>query len=212
MKELYLFSGLGADKRLFDFLDLEGFNKNHIEWIPPLESESIESYAGRLSKKIKTEKPILLGVSFGGLMAIEVGKLIDTEKIILISSAKTRQGIPFHFRFVGFFRLNKLIPAWMIKRVNPVIFWLFGVENESDRDLFKTMIEESDGEFLKWAMDKVVRWKNTKNPENAILIHGTSDRIMRNRNPDHSIIGGGHFMVANRADKVSHIVKALLAG
>lgn len=212
MKEIYLFSGLGADKRVFDYLDLDGFQKNHIEWIPPHENESMENYAGRLSKKIKAEKPILLGVSFGGMMAIEVGKLVDTEKIILISSAKTWRGIPLHFRLAGFFRLNKLIPVRLIKRVNPVIFWLFGVENESDRKLFKTMMEETDGEFLKWAMDKVVRWKNKENLENAILVHGTSDRILHNRNPDHTISGGGHFMVVNKADEVTQTIRALLMG
>ena len=40
--------------------------------------------------QITTEKPIILGVSFGGMLAIEIAKAIDCEQVILVSSAKTR--------------------------------------------------------------------------------------------------------------------------
>ena len=40
-KILYLLSGLGADKRVFDFLDLSDYDIFHIAWIPPLKSESL---------------------------------------------------------------------------------------------------------------------------------------------------------------------------
>ena len=95
MKELYLISGLGADKRVFDFLDLPGFKIHHIEWVEPGDHETVENYAKRLLNQIRTVKPILIGLSFGGLIAIEIGKLMETEKIILISSA--RQGLTCHF-------------------------------------------------------------------------------------------------------------------
>jgi hypothetical protein len=48
MKEIYLLSGLGADKRVFEFLDLSDFKVNHVDWVEPMDKESIESYAQRL--------------------------------------------------------------------------------------------------------------------------------------------------------------------
>lgn len=94
MKEIFLISGLGADKRVFDYLDLSEYKAFHIRWIDPHPKESIESYATRLLVQITKQKPVLIGISFGGMMAIEIGKLIDTEKIIIISSAKSKKDIP----------------------------------------------------------------------------------------------------------------------
>lgn len=109
--ELYLLSGLGADRRVFDFLDLHGFNLVHIDWIKPLDDEKIESYAQRLLEQIKTHRPTLIGVSFGGIVAIEIAKLIETNKVILISSATTKTDIPARHRLAGNLQMNKLIPA-----------------------------------------------------------------------------------------------------
>jgi hypothetical protein len=94
MKHIYLISGLGADERVFKHLDLSGYKATYIQWLKPEKHESITSYAERLCGQITTTKPILIGLSFGGIMAVEIAKCIDTEKIILISSIKTRKEIP----------------------------------------------------------------------------------------------------------------------
>lgn len=98
MRDIYLLSGLGADKSAFNFIDLSDFNANHIEWVNPAENEQIENYAKRLSKQIQTDNPIVIGVSFGGIMAIEIAKLVKTEKIIVISSVKSMR---FQYTFVS---------------------------------------------------------------------------------------------------------------
>jgi hypothetical protein len=41
MKQLFLLSGLGADKRVFDFLDFSDYSTHHISWILPLPKESM---------------------------------------------------------------------------------------------------------------------------------------------------------------------------
>ncbi|MDH4294838.1 MAG: hypothetical protein OEV74_01060 [Cyclobacteriaceae bacterium] len=99
MKDLFLLSGLGADSRVFDFLDLSNYNIHFIEWIDPHENEPIEAYARRLKVNIKKENPILLGISFGGMMAIEIGKQIRAEKIIIIiiSQNQAKHSCQFYF-------------------------------------------------------------------------------------------------------------------
>ena len=96
-KELYIFSGLGADERVFQRLDFSGFSPTFIKWIVPQDKETIENYATRLLDQITTTNPTLIGLSFGGLIAVEVAKQIDTEKVILIASAKTKKEIPFYW-------------------------------------------------------------------------------------------------------------------
>jgi predicted esterase YcpF (UPF0227 family) len=85
---IYILSGLGADKRIFNKIDFKNNQIHYINWLIPAQNETLESYIQKLIQQIEDPKPILVGLSFGGMMAIEISKYIETRKIILISSAK----------------------------------------------------------------------------------------------------------------------------
>lgn len=207
--KLYIFSGLGADERVFERLDFSGFSTTFISWLDPHDSDTIEHYATRLLDQITTAKPTLIGLSFGGLIAVEVAKQIDTKKVILIASAKTKIEIPFYYRFVGQIGLHKLLPLRLLKSSNLITNWFFGTTSMVDRQLLKQILIETDPSFLKWAIDKVVRWKNQTQTKNIFHIHGTTDRIL----PwcfikcNATIINGGHLMSLNKADELNMILR-----
>jgi esterase/lipase len=139
-KHLYIFSGLGADEKAFQRLDLGGYHVTYIRWVKPGEDETIETYAGRLIDQVISVRPVLIGLSFGGLMAIEIAKHIETEKIILISSAKTRHEIPLHLRIAGSLRLHRLIPYSTLKKPNVITSYLFGAHTREDKALLEKML------------------------------------------------------------------------
>lgn len=208
MKNVYIFSGLGADKRTFKNIDFSGFDTTFIEWLTPTKNETLENYSLRLTKQIKTEKPILVGLSFGGIVATEVAKHIDTEKIILISSAQTKQEIPFYYQIAGLLKLHKLLPTRLLKYPNFLSYWFFGTNNKLDKQLLSNILQDTDPTFLKWAINKIVTWTNTTKHKNVKHIHGTADRIlpMKFTKFDKKIIDGGHFMIVNKADELTKII------
>src|SRR4051812_22878676 len=136
-KNIYLFGGLGTDDRVFQRLDLSAYHITSIKWVPPAKNISLEAYASELMKQIKTENPVLIGISFGGMMAVETGKLLKTEKIILISSVKTKYELPFYYRLMGKLRIHKLVPPDLIKNSYKINNWLFGAETPEDKILLK---------------------------------------------------------------------------
>ncbi|HTN00045.1 MAG TPA: alpha/beta hydrolase [Pedobacter sp.] len=209
MKDLYIFSGLGADERVFKFMDFSGFNTKFINWETPVANESIEAYAKRIASKITTSLPVIIGLSFGGIMAIEVAKLIETEKVILIASAKTRKEIPFYYRAVGFLRLHKLLPISIQKRSNFFTNWFFGIKSKSDKKLLKEILKDTEPAFLKWAIEKIVLWKNETLLKNTFHIHGTADRILPIKFIDFNveIKNGGHLMTLKDAKEISRVIK-----
>ena len=210
MKELYLLSGLGANKRVFDFIDLPGFKLNHVEWIEPLDNESIEGYANRLLAQIPDKRPILIGLSFGGMLAIEIGKIIETEKIILISSAKTVNDIPVSFRTIGKSKIHKIIPPRLLKSVNPFTYWFFGTKTKKEKELLATILRETDEVFLKWAINKIACWQNVTTLNNVTHIHGTNDKILPLTSADYKISNGGHLMILNKGNELSRIILEIL--
>ncbi len=210
MKDLFLLSGLGADKRVFDFLDFGDHTLHHIEWISPIKNESLQQYASRLTQQIQSSNPILIGVSFGGIMAMEIGKIIKTEKIILISSARTKKDIPLSFKLTGRLKLHYTIPPSFIANNNPVTNWLFGAKTTSEKQLLSSILKDTDVYFSNWAIDKIVRWDNVNSLQNVTQIHGTHDKILPFKEAKFVIERGEHLMIVNRADEVSRAIKDTL--
>lgn len=211
-KKLYIFSGLGADERVFKRLDFPGCSVTFIKWITPLKEESIEAYTARLLQQVNTPKPLLLGLSFGGMIAVEAVKQIATEKVIVIASAKTKKEIPFYYRFAGAARLHKMVPASWFKRSNSITNWFFGAHAVAEKKLLKQILQDTDPVFLTWAIDKIVRWSNQTPIQNLFHLHGTSDRILPLRfvNCDATVKHGGHFMTLNKVEEINRILQQQL--
>jgi pimeloyl-ACP methyl ester carboxylesterase len=150
MGHIYTFSGLGADETVFDKLEFPGYAVTYIQWITPLKHETIAAYATRLLVQITTPKPVLIGLSFGGIMAIEAAKLIDTTQVILLASAKTKWEIPFYYRWAGKMRLHTLMPTGLLKRPGFIPNWLFGVESKEEKAVLNKILRKTDPVFLRW--------------------------------------------------------------
>ncbi|WP_416864092.1 MAG: alpha/beta fold hydrolase [Imperialibacter sp.] len=211
MKKVYLLSGLGADKRVFDFVDFSTFKVKHIDWIQPRGNEAIEDYARRLLPQINTPRPILIGVSFGGIMAIEIGKLVDCEGIVLVSSVQTRFDIPFYFRLIGRLNINSLMPTNLFKKVNALTYWFFGAKTKREKGLLREIILETDDNFFRWAVDKIVNWRNETHLKMVSHIHGDKDRVLPLKTADFTISGGGHLMIVSHGNEIGQITTNTLS-
>lgn len=209
---IYLLTGLGADERVFHRMDFSEYSITYIKWITPNHKETIESYAARLREQITEPNPILIGLSFGGMMAVEIAKQIETRQVILIASAKTKHEIPFYYRFAGFLKLHNVMPSGLFKKSNFVTNWIFGTTSTYDRQLLKLILKDTDPIFLKWAIEKVVRWRNTQKHPNTFHIHGSSDRILPSTfiKCDIKVKKAGHFMTLNNAEELNRIIREII--
>ena len=207
-KRIYLFSGLGADHRVFQLLDFSKYSVTFIDWIIPKETDTLETYCKKLTSQIQDKRPILVGLSFGGIIAVEVAKQIETEKIVLIASAKRSSEIPFYFRILGFFRINKIIPVSLLKTSNFLTFWFFGAKTEYEKKLLRQILQDTNAVFLQWAINQIVNWKNKEVPKNLIHIHGTADKILPIQfiKADKRVNTGGHFMTLNQVEVLNKLL------
>jgi pimeloyl-ACP methyl ester carboxylesterase len=203
--KIYCFSGLGADKRVFQFLELDGHELIHIDWIEPSRKESLQSYALRLAKEIDSSHNFgLMGLSFGGMIAVEIAKSYNPEKVILISSAKSTMEIPRLYQYAGKFRLPLLIPNFLIQSSNFMTNYFFGAKNERTKIILKSVLKDTNPSFARWAMQAVTEW-NSQEEIDCFHIHGGKDRILplTNSDVDYSVKDGGHLMVLENAEEVS---------
>jgi pimeloyl-ACP methyl ester carboxylesterase len=215
-RNVYLISGLGADHRLFNRIELpKVYNLIHIEWIPAAKNESIPNYAVRLSQQIDSSYPFyLIGLSFGGMIASELAKVLNPLKTIIISSASTALEIPWYYKIAGFLKLPVIIPISLLKSTNSFTYWIFGARTKQERALLKQVLKDTDSKFLKWAMNAITSWKNKERPKKLYHIHGTADKILPITliKPDFRIENGEHLMVYSESKLISKVLLEKMGG
>ncbi len=212
MKKVYFISGLGADKRVFSFLDLSFCEPVFIEWIKPLRHESLQQYAFRLRDQIKDPSPTIVGVSFGGMLAAEMAKANHTTRAIIISSNKTSKEFPAYLRIGKYFPVYRWIPYRLMKKGQSFYSWIFGTKGKKEKKLLKEIIADADPYFIKWAIYSILHWKHNDLPADIIHIHGTADALLPYRlvKADHSIKGGKHIMPLDKHQEISLLLKKLI--
>lgn len=208
--QIYFISGLGADRRAFDKIKLDDEYVIHfIDWLEPEKHEALEHYARRMAESIDQHQPfVLVGLSFGGLMAIEISKLVHAEKLILISSISNRSQLPPYYKFIGKLGLQRSPVIHLLKNKSGILHWFFGTKSKRLKEYLNEMIEGTSINYLAWSLDQIVHWKQTIKPQHVVHIHGGNDKLFPIRfiEADRVIDRAGHFMVVTHAKEVSQFI------
>lgn len=206
--KIYAFSGLGADGRIFQHLELSQ-EIIPIKWIEPEKHETLESYALKLGKQIDPSEPyVMLGVSFGGMLVSELSKTLKPEKVILISSAATRFELPFMAKLSRVLKLHEILPARIYKPPRLVAYFGFPT-SKKQREVAMGIIEDTDYHFVKWALGAIVQWRNEQTPSNLLHIHGRLDPILPlKKRMDAQVLGSGHFIILRKSAEISSIIES----
>lgn len=207
----YFISGLGADEKVFQRIQLPGkFEPVHLGWIEPLQNESFESYAVRLSQRIDVKEDfILIGLSLGGMLAIEMNKFLQPKQTVLISSAVNGHELSKAGLLLGRTGVYKILPGKILHSVNFIISSLIGLQSREDKALAAEMVINITPRFFRWAIAQIIRWDNHFIPRQLIRMHGTADKIIPFPDSENiiPIEGGTHFMVFNKAGEINKILR-----
>ncbi|MFZ1292377.1 MAG: hypothetical protein WAR79_19945 [Melioribacteraceae bacterium] len=212
---VYLLPGLCFDKRIFENLNLNVNNIIFLNWIEPELNENLINYIKRISKQIQisSEKIILVGHSFGGIVVQEISKFIIVEKVIIISSIKHSSEKPFSLLMFKHFPIYKLFNKKLVLKTFPLWANLFGYNSDKGKTIFRSMINNCTEKYFKWAFHQIVNWENTEKPKSYLHhIHGTNDKTFPIKlilNPI-SVQDGSHFMVHSKAEEISKILNELI--
>ena len=166
MKEtipIYLMPGMAASPRIFEFINLpEEFEVVKLSWMPPLQNESLSDFAQRMCERITHKNPILLGVSFGGILVQEMAKLIDCRQPIIVSSVKTKMELPRSMKLAKKTGAHKLLPTQWIKSLESLALYVLGFLFARRWKLIKSTFQNAILPTLDWSIDTIVHWGQTQ--------------------------------------------------
>ena len=208
--------GLAASSMVFENIKLDDkkYSLHRIDWIQPKKNESIKTYCVRLSKKIKHKNPILLGVSFGGIIAQELDKIIKVKKLIIVSSVKSHKEYPILYKIARDYQLNNALPFGMFDN-----FIKFSLKLNINKlykriDLAERYLTERNELYLEWAVWSLLNWKQQKHRPDLIHIHGDKDKVfpIENISKCIKIKGGRHEMIILKAKWFNENLPSLIEG
>lgn len=212
---IYFMPGLAASSKIFEHIRLpeNKYELHYLEWIAPGSvKESLADYASKYLALIKHKQPILIGVSFGGILVQELSRLLETRKVIIISSIKSRSEMPKRLRFLKNSKAYKFFPSRKLSKIDDFSKYDFHPHLKKKTELYNKYMSVRDEKYLNWAIHSVLHWNNTLPQENIIHIHGNKDEIfpikyIKNCIP---VEGGTHAMIIVKAKKISTIIEELL--
>jgi len=186
-----------------------------LEHLKPIRGETIPQYAGRVAKNIDTSQPFaLIGTSLGGIVSMELSRILKPEKLILIASVKNREEMPLFIRSMRFLKLHRLIAGTQFKRFNNLMVKRLDSRGDSPAAaIIKQMTDDASPEFIEWAINAIIQWRPPANYRSDIVhIHGTKDQLF----PIHkiknaiAIQNGSHVMNMTMSHEVNKVLlKAL---
>lgn len=211
---LYAIPGMGVDERLYADLQIRNHELRVLRWIEPRKKESLPSYALRLAEQIDTSKPFaLMGVSFGGMCAVEIAKVHAPQTLILISTCKARHELPPWVRVARYLpQLHRLFSERFIATLALRNRWIFGILPGEQTRVFGDMLQKNPPRYFRETISAVMRWDNETVPENCVHFHGDADRLLPFRfvRSAQRIPQGTHVMVMNDAPTLSRLIAEAL--
>ena len=199
---LYLMPGMAASSSIFEKIKLpeDVFEVHLLDWIMPERTESLKNYAQRMSKFVKHDKAVLIGVSFGGILVQEMAQFLELRKIIIISSVKSNKELPNRMKIAKTTKAYKLIPTGLLSNVEALTKYAFGTMVKERINLYKKFLTMNDKVYLDWAIEQVVCWERTIADDNVIHIHGDNDSVFPVHNIKNfiNVNAGTHIMIVNR--------------
>lgn len=199
---VYFMPGLAASSSIFERIQLDDsvFEVCLLEWEIPLPKESLSEYALRITKKITHPNPVLIGVSFGGILVQEMARHINARKIIIISSVRSNLEFPKRMKIGKTTKAYKLIPMQLLLNVEKLAKFSFGEKINKRIKLYEKFLSVRDLHYLQWAVESVILWDRNQIDEKVIHIHGDQDDVFPIKYIKSCIIvkGGTHVMILNK--------------
>lgn len=214
--KVYFMAGQGADERSLQYLTLDPrIERVYIPYLVPEKGESMSSYAHRMAASINPDEDFsIVGVSLGGMIAVEMTRFLNPRHVVVIASAKGASDIAPRYKLLKYLPLHTIFGDWGMKRLSPLGRRLFEPDSQPFEPIYQAMIADKPDQFIHRATACIATWETAQPTRTDIVhIHGSKDHTLPIRNiqkVDYVIKGGGHMMITTHAAQISEILNKIL--
>lgn len=181
----HLITGFGLDRRAFAPLELPPDRFVLHDLIPPLPGESLKEHALRMADSMARDSgfgpgDVVGGISFGGMLALEMARATRTRGLILIASSTHPRHI--RKRFLLWSHIAPHAPDFLIKRVFALIPWVLKRQNmltPEGQTLLTAIMTDFPADFLRGFPPMIRTWEGCPPTVPLRQIHSGGDWLIR---------------------------------
>jgi len=200
---VYFMPGMAANPSIFKDIELtsDTFETHLLAWFVPDKNMSLAQYAQKMNRQISHTDPVLVGVSFGGMLVQEMARHKPVKKIIIISSVKNASELPKRMIFAKYTKIHKLLPTGWVNNVELLAKYAFGETATKRLALYEEYLSLRDKYYIDWSIDQIVNWQQPDCPKCLVHIHGDKDAVFPIVNIQNCITvkNGTHTMIIHKA-------------
>ena len=208
---IYCIPGLGLDHRVFSKLKIQNAELKFLDFIEPLENEKISDYAKRISTPIEEDNFSLLGMSLGGILAVEISRIRKVDHLFLISTIKNKSEMPSFFKYMDKLPTKSKTASKLAVDASVAFKPYYDKSDAEGNILFEKMIHAASVTFLAWGLKEIAHWQFDEELNCSFYhLHGTADLIFPIKNIDkaETVKGATHYMIYNNAEELSKRIEA----
>jgi alpha/beta superfamily hydrolase len=167
-----------------------------------------------MAQKITAPNPVLIGVSFGGILVQEMAAFLNPQKVIIISSVKSNLEFPRRMKIAKTTKAYKLIPTSIFSNMEKLSAFSFGKSIAQRLKLYERYLSVRDVKYLDWAIERIVLWDRTQVDKSVVHIHGDADEVFPIQYISDCIVvkGGTHIMILSKYKWLNENLPAIIAG
>jgi pimeloyl-ACP methyl ester carboxylesterase len=214
---VFLITGFALDKRAFDFMRLPENTFRTLDLIPVLKGESLRDYAKRMAAEIGLAPgDVIGGVSLGGMLALEMSKVVDVLGVVVIASATHPRFIRKRFKMWA--PIASSVPDGVIRRIFTLIPKILALQNmlkPEGQALLADIMGRFPPSLLKAFPMMILRWPGCEPPARFVHIHSDGDWLIRpNGDPATLAIlpGRNHLITVSHPEAVRDLVLRAVEG
>lgn len=205
---IYLLPGMTADYPIYSRLTPLLQNTSVVNFIAPRDRESLTDYAERMAGQFPPQCYIV-GVSFGGILALEISRIAKPVGCILISSICNPNELP------PWFRVGRVFGGRNCSRALSAVGNLAAFVPRTIRTkstMRATKLTGSPGTWHRWATSAVLDWEPENKPISSPLlhIHGDADKTfpIRYTSPNVIVPNGQHALPISHPVETANAIRA----
>ncbi len=202
MNKWFLLPGMGATAAMYNALRHKlDFEINYINWPRYGGEKSYAEIAQRVIKEYKIENgDIVGGSSLGGMIALEIGQIIQLKGIILIGSAISPSEVQGLIAMIS--------PLTVITPIS-IIQMLAG----KHKGLVSKMFADADTDFIRAVCSYLRSWPGYRGPMgNVYRLHGKQDHIIPCPTSGATVIdNAGHLIAMTHVNETAAFLSGVRA-
>jgi pimeloyl-ACP methyl ester carboxylesterase len=213
-ERLMLFSGMGADRRLMQPIQIPGIEVLTPDHIEPAPAESLIEYAAKIADLNNiSDKDVIGGASFGGMIAAQIARQRPVAGLILLGTCIHPSRLPWIYKWVE--RMGNLVPNGILglRSWRPFIHWRFAPVTPEAEEFLAAMAKTCPPSRIREFGRMAIGWPGVSGLNCPVLsIHGEHDRIIPLDCAEPGLIlqGAGHAFTLTHAQQTISAIQEFL--